>query len=175
MDDLDDLLWDDDRLQEGSNNGLASPLGSTESTRRSLESVRQGCDGLNRHRQALLNRVPDKDTYASFPVNSIEDKDLAYLSAATGDEFALLRGKKVDVLYHGPPLHCHIENSEELMWLLESHKLVLEVHSHPDFDRISPSFDDRNFLRAIGQKESRIISSYTAEIITFSADWYDDL
>lgn len=169
------MIWmNDDRLQEGTNNRPTSPLGSTESTRRSLESVRQGYDGSYRHRQARLIRVPNKDTYASLPVNSIKDKDLACLSAATGDKFAALR-RKIDVLYHGPPLHCHIENSETLMWLLNSHKLVLEVHCHLDFDRISPSFDGRNFLRAIGPKEIRIISSYTAEIITFSADWYDDM
>lgn len=192
MPDLDDELWgnvereaaftaegeesrSNDKLQKDSNGGLSSPLASEESTRISLEFVRQGKAGLNRHRQYLLNRVSDRDTYASFPLNTIEYKDLAYLSAETGDEFALLRGKNEDILYHGTQLHCHIENSDTLMALLLSHKLVLEIHSHPDYGRITPSFEDRMFLKTIGQRKSKIISSYTGQIHEFSSDRFGDL
>lgn len=192
MPDLDDELWgneereaafsaegeesrNNEELQKEINRGLSSPLASEESTRISLEFVRQGRAGLNRHRQYLLNRVPDRDTYASFPLNTVEYKDLAYLSAETGDEFALLRGKSEDILYHGTQLHCHIENSDTLMALLMTRKLVLEIHSHPDFERITPSFEDRMFLKAIGQKKSKIISSYTGQIHEFSSDRFGDI
>lgn len=181
MPDLDDELWSgeevrsNDELQKGANRGLSSPLASEESMRISLESLRKGYDGLNRHRQSLLSRVPERDTYASFPLNAIEYKDLAYLSAETGDEFALLRGKHEDVLYHGTQLHCHIEDSDTLMALLQTHKLRLEIHSHPDFGKIAPSSGDRNFLKAIGQKKSKIISSYTGKILEFSDNEFEDL
>lgn len=192
MPDLDDELWgneereaafsaegeesrNNEELQKEINRGLSSPLASEESTRISLEFVRQGRTGLNRHRQYLLNRVPDRDTYASFLLNTVEYKDLAYLSAETGDEFALLRGKSEDILYHGTQLHCHIENSDTLMALLMTRKLVLEIHSHPDFERITPSFEDRMFLKAIGQKKSKIISSYTGQIHEFSSDRFGDI
>ena len=58
-----------------------------------LESIRIREAGLNKRRQSLLNRITDKGMFASFPRNDVEDRDLAYLSAAAGDEFALLRGK----------------------------------------------------------------------------------
>lgn len=187
MSDLDVELWGgegargNDELQKESpvrsseNKGLSSPLASEESLRNSLESLRQGRAGLNRHRQHLLSRVPDRDTYASFPLNTVEDKDLAYLSAETGDEFALLRGKREDILYHGTRLNCHIENSDTLMSLLQTHKLKQEIHSHPDFDKITPSSGDRNFLKVIGQKKSKIISSYTGKIIEFSDNEFEAL
>ncbi len=155
--------------------GLSSPLASEESTRISLESIREQRDGLNKHRQSLLDRVPERETFASFKVNSIEDKDLAYLSAATGDEFALFRGKNEDILYHGTRYHCHIEKSDVLMGLLESHKVRLEAHTHPDRERIIPSFDDRDFIKSIGQKNSKIVSSYTGKVIVFSDNVYNDL
>ena len=66
--------------------GLSAPISSEESTRISLQSIREQRDGLNRHRQSILNRVPERETWCSFPLKTIEDKDLAYLSAATGDD-----------------------------------------------------------------------------------------
>jgi hypothetical protein len=155
--------------------GLASPLASEASTRNSLQSIREQRDGLNKHRQSLLERVPERETFASFRVNSIEDRDLAYLSASTGDEFALLRGKNEDILYHGTQYHCHIEKSDILMALLESHKVRLETHTHPDREQIIPSSDDRNFIASIGQKGSKIVSSYTGQIIEFTANLFEDL
>lgn len=179
-------LWDciddsrkDDRKDDSRRidniRGLSSPLASEESTRISLESVREQRDGLNKHRQSLLDRVPERETFASFRVNSIEDKDLAYLSASTGDEFALLRGKNEDILYHGTRYHCHIEKSDVLMSLLKSHKVRLETHTHPDRERIIPSSDDRDFIKSIGQKSSKIVSSYTGKVIEFSDNMFDIL
>lgn len=155
--------------------GLSSPLASEESTRISLQYIREQRDGLNKHRESLLSRVPEQESWAVFTLNSIEDKDLAYLSAATGDEFALLRGKNQDILYRGNPLHCHIEKDELLMDLLDGHKIRLECHSHPDFETIIPSQDDRDFIASFGQETSRIVSSYTGKVITFHANRFDDL
>lgn len=185
--DLNDIL--DDEINESFNdanelehntsahkiNGLSSPLSSEKSIQISLQLIREHRAGLNEHRQSILKRVPKRETFSSFKLNYIKDKDLAYLSAATGDEFALLRGKKEDILYHGTPMNCHIEKSESLMNLLKSHTVRLEIHSHPDRGVIVPSEDDRNFLKAIEQKESKIISSYTGKIITFTTNKFDDM
>lgn len=154
--------------------GLSSPLASEESTKISLQYIREQRDGLNKHRQSLLSRVPEQEKWAVFSLNSIEDKDLAYLSAATGDEFALLRGKNEDILFRGTVAHCHIEKDELLMSLLNEHKIILECHSHPDYETIVPSQDDRDFIASIGQKSSRIVSSYTGKVITFKANRFED-
>lgn len=179
MPDLDAIFEEDfrDRATEldGLASPLAAPLASEESTKRSLESIRKQEDGLNKRRQSLLNRVLAQGEWASFQANTIEDKDLAYLSAATGDEFALLRGKHEDILFHGTPLNCHIEESELLMELLRSRKVVLECHSHPDYERIVPSDDDRRFIASFGQKTSKIISSHTGKCVVFHANPFEDI
>lgn len=76
-------------------------LQSAQSTRVSLESIRRGEGGLDEHRAAMLRRVPDVGDWASFPYEHLTMKDLAYLTAKTGHEFAILRGKHTDILFHG--------------------------------------------------------------------------
>lgn len=151
---------------------LSSPLASSYSTKISLEAIRIGEAGLNLHRTILLNRVPERNQYSSFPLNNIEIKDLAYLSAHEGDEFVLLRGKASDVLFHGEPTKCPFP--EELEAMLIGHKLELIAHSHPDKDIIIPSDDDILYLRKIGQNKSKIISWYTGNIIEFYANKFDN-
>ena len=153
--------------------GIESPLASSASTMISLEAIRNKEAGLNEHRTKLLSRVADQECWGTFPRNSIEIKDLAYLSAATGDEFALLRSKHSDFLYHGTPYRCRIEADEDLMTLLNSHKAELVAHTHPDYENIVPSAADRNFIRSYGQKKRKIISAYTGQIIEFTSDMFE--
>ena len=54
---------------------------------------------------------------------SLTIKDLAYLSAATHHEFALLRGKTKDIVFHGTDRHCKFD--EELLTLLKIKKLPI--------------------------------------------------
>ena len=53
-------------------------------------------------------------------------------------------------------------------------KYRLIIHSHPDYDKLSPSADDREFLKKIDQKESLIISYITGEIRSFNQSVFDD-
>lgn len=148
-------------------------LSSTESTRISLEAVRLGEAGLNQHRQALLNRVPNQNDWVALSKDSVTVKDVAYLSAATHDEFALLRGKSKDILFHGESEHCYFD--EELILLLKSKKLRLVVHSHPDYNKIKSSYDDREFLKYIGQSKSLIVSYITGDVKQFTQSVFDDI
>lgn len=147
-------------------------ISSTDSTRKSLEDVKNGKAGLNQHRKYLLSRVPESGNYANFPKDSISMKDLAYLTAKTGDEFALLTGKKEDILYHGFPTKCTFVGVlyDQLM---DKH-LKLYGHSHPAEIIPVPSNDDRKMLEKIQQKESRIISAMTCIEITYTSCRFND-
>lgn len=148
-------------------------LSSSESIRISLEAVRLGEAGLNQHRQSLLSRVPNQGDWVALKKDNVTVKDIAYLSAATHDEFALLRGKSRDIIFHGEREHCYFD--EELIDLLKCKKLRLVVHSHPDYNDIEASDDDRVFLKHINQKKSLIVSYITGEVSEFSANMFDDL
>lgn len=146
-------------------------LSSSRSMEISLTDIRNGEAGLNAHRQTMLSRVPDVGDWASFTVESIELKDLAYLTAKTGHEFALLRGKKQDILFHGTAVNCRFVGA--LYDLLIEHKLTIIGHSHPGEDIPDPSSDDRQVLLKIGQYSSKVISGRTGRITEFTADPFE--
>ena len=147
-------------------------LSSSESTKISLDAIRKGEAGLNEKRRKLLERVPNSNEWAALELNSVTIKDIAYLSAATKHEFALLRGKSRDIIFHGVDYHCNF--TDELLELLKVHKLSLIARTHPDYGNIEPSQDDREFLKHIGQKESTIISYITGKTRRFSANLLDE-
>lgn len=140
-------------------------LSSTHSTQISLDAIRHGKAGLNEHRKGLLDRVPNQGDDAEFEAGSIELKDLAYLTAMTGDEFAILRGKDKDVLWHGTPVECDVlpKYEDDLL----AHRLELYGHSHPGEPIPIVSADDRLFLRHIGQKKTFLVSGMTGRIDEF--------
>ena len=154
----------------GNENENPLSLASSSSTIKSLDSVRRGKAGLDAHRQVMLMRVPESGQWASFERDSLELKDLAYLTAKTGDEFAILRGKKEDILFHGGR-SC---NFTGLVYdNLLDHKLKLIGHSHPGEDDPVASSDDRAVLRLIEQKTSFIISGRTGRITEFTANPFE--
>ena len=147
-------------------------LSSTASTKTSLEAIRNGEAGLTEKRKNMLARVPCSNDWATFEKDTISIKDIAYLSAATHHEFALLRGKTKDIIVHGVGLHCYFD--EELLGLLQAKKLRLIAHSHPDYGKIVASADDREFLKHINQKTSVIVSSITGDDYGFGTNLFED-
>lgn len=146
-------------------------LSSAHSMEISLQSIRRGQGGLDEHRLSMLNRVPQSGDWASFPREHLTMKDLAYLTAKTGHEFAILRGKSEDVLFHGGPMRC--EFSGDLYERLISKQLSIYGHSHPGEEIPIPSPGDRATLRKIGQSKSRIISGLNGHEAEFSPDPFE--
>lgn len=120
----------------------------------------------------MLARVPCSNDWATFEKGTISIKDIAYLSAATHHEFALLRGKTKDIIVHGVELHCYFD--DELLWLLQAKKLRLIAHTHPDYSKVTPSADDREFLKHINQKTSIIVSSITGIDYEYESNLFED-
>ena len=137
-----------------------------------MKAVYDGEAGLNERRKNLLSRVPHSDNWAEFERDSITTKDLAYLSAATHHEFALLRGKRQDILFHGTEYHCDI--TDDMLELLKRGKLYLVAHTHPDYGAIVPSADDYRFLQQIGQKKSIVVSYITGEELEFNDNMFEN-
>lgn len=153
------------------NNASLLTISSSASTKISLEAIRVGKAGLDAHRLIMLIRIPDTGDWASFKHESLELKDLAYLTAKTGDEFAILRSKKEDVLFHGGKTNCKFTGI--IYDMLIEHKLVLIGHSHPGEDDPVPSSDDRAVLRLIDQRSSFIISGQTGRITEFTGNPFE--
>lgn len=146
-------------------------LQSAQSLRVSLESIRRGEGGLDEHRASMLRRVPNIGDWARFPHEHLTMKDLAYLTAKTGHEFAILRGKHQDILFHGTAQRCTFDDIL-VDWLL-SKRLVIYGHSHPGEIDPVPSEGDRGALRELGQKSSRLISAMSGIETVFTADPFE--
>lgn len=147
-------------------------LMSTQSLRVSLASIRDGSGGLDAHRQAMLNRAPCSGDWAKFPLDHLTMKDLAYLTAKTGHEFAILRGKSEDILFHGENARCTFDDI--LVEMLLSNRLRIYGHSHPGEDVPIPSPQDRETLIMTNQHCSKLISGRTGTEITYTASLFDD-
>ena len=144
-------------------------LSSTHSTRVSLDAVKHGKAGLDARRTALLSKVPESNDWAEFKHESLEMIDLAYLTAKTGDEFAILRGKNSDILFHGINCRCDVLDDKTLKEGLVSHRFELYGHSHPGESFPDPSADDRLFLKYLGQERSKLISGMNGICIEYEA------
>ena len=136
----------------------------------SLQSVCEGRAGLDAHRKSMLQKVPNQNEWGKFEQASLTTKDIAFLSAKTKDEFAILRGKKEDVLFHGEHNSCCFVGV--LVDMLESGKLKLYAHSHPERNPF-PSKADRELLQRMRQKNSKIISWTTGREIIFSQSFFE--
>lgn len=148
-------------------------LQSAQSMRVSLESIRRGEGGLDAHRTIMLQRVPEPGDWAKFPPEHLKMKDLAYLTAKTGHEFAILRGKTEDILFHGKATRCTFDDVLENMLL--SGRLRIFGHSHPGEEYPTPSPQDRETLKKIGQDSSWVISARTGMARQFNADPFENL
>lgn len=148
-------------------------LFSARSIKTSLDSIRQGSAGLDAHRTAMLNRVPNTGDWAKFPCEHLSMKDLAYLTAKTGHEFAILRGKHEDILFHGDSYRCSFDGV--LNDMIRSKRLIIYGHSHPGENIPRPSTQDRLALKEIGQAESRLISGLTGYEVTYTSDQFEPM
>ena len=146
-------------------------LASTRSTIVSLDMVRLGKAGLDDHRQSVLNRVSKQYSWAILGKETLTMIDLAYLTAKTGDEFAILSGKRDDILFHGDKLNCDFEKVTELKEMLIMHKYEIFGHSHPREPIPVASLDDKRVLRTLNQKTSRLISGMTGMCVVFDASF----
>ena len=120
----------------------------------------------------MLMCVPSSGDWARFPLNHLTMKDLAYLTAKTGHEFAILRGKTEDILFHGENLRCAFDDI--LVEMLLTKRLRIYGHSHPGEDIPVPSPQDRETLKQIAQAESKLISGRTGLEITFTLEIFND-
>lgn len=87
--------------------------------------------------------------------NSISIRDLAYLSAATMNEFAVFRGEKEDILIRGNSRACEILS--DLCNEIIKKKYEWIAHSHVDRGALAVSIADRERLKRLGQKKSIIV------------------
>lgn len=163
-----DMTWEEWRAEYAGGLRMSSP-GSSKSLAKSLDGIREGKAGLSEARKNILEKVAISGSHNRFEKGKISVRDLAYLSAATGHEFSLFRGKKEDILVHGTDRHCFV--SPELTDEIVKRGYEWIAHSHVDRGPLVASADDRKTLKKLGQKKSIIIGPDGRQI-EFTKDDY---
>lgn len=129
--------------------------GNTKSYKRSLKDIAEGKAGLSEKRQNMLNRLNESGASCRYARDTVSVRDLAYLSAATNNEFALFRSKTEDIIIRGTAKSCDVvgDLGDEIL----SKKYIWVAHSHIDKGNLVPSIADRETLKRLGQKKSIIV------------------
>ena len=141
--------------------------GSNKSYKRSLLDIAEGKAGLNKKRQSILNKLKESGAVSRYDKGTISTRDLAYLSAATKNEFALFRSKKEDIIIRGTAKSCDVAG--ELADEITNKKYEWVAHSHVDMGNLTPSQEDRITLMRLGQKKSIIVGIDGEEVVFYQS------
>jgi Domain of unknown function (DUF4157) len=129
---------------------IASPL------KGNPKAIWRGYASLSRIQQQVLEQLPSKGSQTVIPKGAFKLKDLAALTASTGDEFAMftLAGRRLIMrgTKDGVPIN------QEMAAALAKKGWRWSAHTHPDGTLMS-SPGDRLILKEFGDQKSAVLSS----------------
>ncbi|MDR4467886.1 MAG: FG-GAP-like repeat-containing protein [Nitrospira sp.] len=114
---------------------------------------------LNARQTRLLDQLPAEGAVAIVPKNAASLRDVAALTASTGDEFAVLTTGGRRMIIRGNPgsVPLDVDRARELAaqgWRFSAH-----THPGPTSAQLTSSIGDRNVLAAFGGARSAIYNS----------------
>ncbi len=129
---------------------IASPL------KGNPKAIWRGYASLSRIQQEVLNQLPGKGSQTVIPKGTFRLKDLAALSASTGDEFAMFTMVGRRLIMRGT--RDGVPVNQELAASLASKGWRWSAHTHPD-GSLRSSVGDRLILSEFENKQSAILTS----------------
>jgi hypothetical protein len=114
--------------------------------------------GLSTRQQVLLNDLPDTGAEIITKRRNVSMTDLAALSAATGDEFALFTKKGDRLVVRGDEGHVYIDKNRATTLSAEGYRFSGHTHTklYHNGMELEPSDGDYGILKYFDQKESVI-------------------
>ena len=141
-----------------------------------LSSLSMGDITLRKKHKEMLSKVPQTGDWNYFRNKEIGTEDLAALTAATGDEFALFSGKNGKIAIHGNSMKWSIP---EDAWKEISEKQMIWVsHSHPTITNLMESPEDIETLKLFTWQEKSSIIDLNGNVKEFDADmqrWFNEM
>lgn len=157
--------------------GINTPLIASKENRdrKYLENLLSKKVRLRRKHKDVIVKIPSRGDWAYFGEDKVHLEDLAALTCATKDEFALFSGAGRSLVIHGGTRW----NIPQDAWdEIRTQQLIWVGHSHPTTTDISASIEDRETLQNFftWQEKSAIIDM-TGTVKPFSnnpQDWFND-
>lgn len=156
--------------------GIDTPVisSSENRNRKYLEKLQSNDVRLRRKQKDIVTRIPSRGDWAFFKEGTVEIFDLAALTCATKDEFALFTGNGTAIVIHGTNAMWNIP--EEAWKEIKERQMIWVAHSHPTTVNNRASADDRKTLRTFftWQNKSAIIDM-TGAVYEFSGDPQEEI
>jgi len=118
-----------------------------------------GNKGLDRRQQDLLDKLPGYGSQAIVNKRDVSMLDLASLTAATGDEFAMFTRKRERLIVRGNAKRVPIDDKAAIRLHNEGYRW--SGHTHPGYNDSSLviSDGDRTILKCFKQDKSVVYNS----------------
>ena len=114
---------------------------------------------LNNRQQKLLGKLPEYDSRVVVPKKSVNMRDLAALTAKTGDEFAMFTKGKERLVIRGNAYMVNIGIEEAMRFAGEGYRWSGHTHPGIDINVLMPSDGDKQILGGFEQNQSVIYNS----------------
>lgn len=114
---------------------------------------------LNNRQQKLLEKLPEYDSRVVVPKKSVNMRDLAALTAKTGDEFAMFTKGKERLVIRGNAYMVNIGIEEAMRFAEEGYRWSGHTHPGIDINVLMPSDGDKQILGGFEQNQSVIYNS----------------
>lgn len=114
---------------------------------------------LNNRQQKLLEKLPEYDSRVVVPKKSVNMRDLAALTAKTGDEFAMFTKGKERLVIRGNAYMVNIGIEEAMRFAGEGYRWSGHTHPGIDLSCLQASRGDMDILNCFNQDMSVIYNS----------------
>lgn len=141
-----------------------------------LANLSSGDITLRKKQKEVLKKVPKAGDWNYFRNKEVDIKDLAALTAATGDEFALFAGKNGKIVIHGNSMKWNIP--EEAWNEIKNNQMIWIAHSHPTITKLRESPEDIETLKLFTWQKKSSIIDLQGNIKEFDADmqrWFNEM
>lgn len=121
---------------------------------------------LSSRQMALLSQLDSFDSRVTVRKRGVNMKDLAALTASTGDEFAMFTKGGERLVVRGDAYHVNIDPSDAAAMAMQGYRWSGHTHPGDDVNVCIASPGDVAVLKSFGQKRSAISDSL-GRIMTF--------
>lgn len=114
---------------------------------------------LNSRQEKLLKLIPEYDSRAIVPKDSVNMSDLSALTAKTGDEFAMFTKGNERMVVRGNTCGVNIDVEQAMHLNTEGYRWSGHTHPGTGINTTIPSSGDKEILNCFDQEQSVIYDS----------------
>ena len=140
-------------------NNIDSPIEQRNTGKGQPNAILHSGRPLNNRQKKILEKLPEYDSRVTVPKKSVNMKDLAALTAETGDEFALFTKGNERLIIRGDSRTVNID--VEQAKILSEQGYRWSGHTHPGIGMmcLSASSGDMEILKCFKQSVAYIYNS----------------